>query len=258
MADGWEVVPSMPVLNPGEIQIWLIGLSEVMVLDETCMRHLSAEELERAERLRAGQTRMQFLVARSCLRVLLGNILNLDPKSVPITLNAYGKPQTPAADGDPLHFNVAHSRETILIAVCRASAVGIDLEYLDRKTEVLAVARDFFHPDEFQEIAAIEDPELRRQGFFSCWTRKEAIVKADGRGLSLPLTAFKVPVLGSVAAFRVTVSDEIEDARACRIETGGPAEYLISDLALGDGIAAAFAVTADLFPRKIIFPLAAL
>ena len=259
MADDWQLTQSLPDLAPGELQIWRIDLAEATDSRDIYSRHLSSEEQERANRLRAGQVRQQFLVARTCLRFLLGNALNLDPKAVSITLNAYGKPETPPAAGSHLYFNLAHSRETILVALSRDNPVGIDLEYLDRETEVLDVARNFFHPEEFHQIAAIADPELQRRAFFHCWTRKEAIIKADGRGLSLPLTAFRVPVLEPAVTTQVVISDESNLEISPESGTPVTARYLVSDLALDDRIAAAFATAVPCpGPRKLLFPLAAL
>ena len=259
MADAWQTVSVLPDLQPGELQIWRINLAAATKFPDISKSHLAPEEIGRASRLRAGQVRLQFLVARTCLRVLLGNILNLNPREVPVFQNAFGKPETPTVDGYPLHFNLAHSRETILIALCRESPVGIDLEYLDRETEVLEVARNFFHPEEFHQIAAIADPELRRRAFFRCWTRKEAVIKADGRGLSLPLTAFRVPVIGAANAAQVVISDDVDFTHPSEANAAVPAQYFVSDLALGDDSAAAFAVTTpQVRPGKLVFPFVAL
>ena len=223
--------------------------------------------MERAERLRVEPARLQFLFARTCLRILLSRILNLEPKLIPLTLNAYGKPQTSGSVGHPLHFNLAHSRDTILIAVSRECPVGVDIEYLDRETDALEIARNFFHPSEFQEITAIEDVELRRKAFFRCWTRKEAIAKADGRGLSLPLTSFRVPVIGPAYGTRVIVPNlsevacQSESKRTLEgeIATARTAEYFVTNIDIEDGIAAAFAASRpDLRLRSLVFTSATL
>ncbi len=111
--------------------------------------------------------------------------------------------------------------------------MGVDLEYLDRATDALEVARNSFTGNEFRQIEGITDPDARQRAFFGCWTRKEAVVKADGRGLSLPLTAFEVPVVAYTQRTLVEV-DETEAG-------GGCASWSLSNLELGDEIAGAFA-----------------
>lgn len=241
MADGWQSVALLPVLEAGELQVWRINLAEATESEDIYQRHLSEEERNRADRLRAGQVRMQFLVARTCLRVLLGNILGLPAGRVPITLSAYGKPETAALDGKPIWFNVAHSRETILIAICREGRVGIDLEYLDRETDVLEVARNSLTGSEFGEIEKTRDPVLRRCRFFRCWTRKEAVVKADGRGLSLPLDSFEVPAMAPARWTPVQLPGGLGYTQPAK----RPRTLFVSDLALGEGVAGAFAVETD-------------
>lgn len=252
MAEGWQTVASLPPLGAEELQVWRIDLGDAGQSEDTYRAHLSRVEHDRADRLRAGQVRMQFIVARAGLRVLLGNILRLPPVAVPILLDAYGKPETSAVNGRALFFNVAHSRETILIALCRESRVGIDLEYLDRETDVLEVARASFTAAECRQIEEAADPVQRSRAFFRCWTRKEAVVKADGRGLSLPLTTFEVPVLAPARGALVHVVERAEGR-------GLSANWFVSDLALGNEIAGAVAVSNNrLRPETFHLPLGAL
>jgi 4'-phosphopantetheinyl transferase len=244
MPSEWQSVATLPQLESDELQLWRINLSDAVGDHYTYRQHLSSTELERAERLRAGQVRMQFVTARASLRVLLGNLLNLPPNLVPITLSAYGKPETPPANKLPLFFNIAHSRETILIALCRSSSVGVDLEYLDRETDILGIARDSFTAAEFRQIAATTDLTARRMAFFQCWTRKEAVIKADGRGLSLPLNSVEVPVGAPVTSTPILIGDP---------ET--PKTWFVTDIPLGAEIAGAFAVALPgLVPRTLSFP----
>jgi len=228
----WQLVTTLPPLPPGELQLWRIDLPAEPT---PCEHLLASDELLRAERLRVPNVRQQFTVARAALRTLLGINLELPPREVPIALSPYGKPEIP---GNPLHFNLAHSRSTILVALCRDSAVGVDLEFLDRATDHLEVARTSFTPSESRQIAQLPTLDAQRRAFFDCWTRKEAVVKADGRGLSLPLTAFEVPVLAPADRTPVVL------AESSRLP-GAPSTWFVTGLSLtgphGEGIAAAFA-----------------
>jgi 4'-phosphopantetheinyl transferase len=230
MVDEWLSVEALPALGEDEVQIWRIDLPEVAEPPESYTHLLSVEEQAGAERLRAGLVRLQFVVARAALRILLGNCLALDPMVVPITQTSFGKPETPG-----VFFNVAHSGAAILIALCRAHRVGIDVEYFTRKVDALEIAKNSFAASELQFLSSIGDAEELRRAFFRCWTRKEAVIKADGRGLSLPLDAFEVPVgdMSPSSQILISVSGEAP-----------PDPYYVSDLPFGDDVAAAFAIAA--------------
>ena len=68
-------------------------------------------------------------------------------------------------------------------------ALGVDVEQLRDNFDHDAIARRFFSEEEQRQLAALAPPE-RYYGFFRCWTRKEAYIKAQGTGLSLPLHQF--------------------------------------------------------------------
>jgi 4'-phosphopantetheinyl transferase len=247
MSNEWPSVTALPELGPGEVQIWRIDLNGAAPKPDIYMKSLSSVEVERAGRLRAGQVRMQFVVARACLRALLGHLMDLRPSDVPIALGPQGKPEVIPADGSSLFFNVAHSRETILIALCGESRVGIDIEYLDRETDVLEIARNSFTPDEFHRIEEAGGPADLRRAFFRCWTRKEAVIKADGRGLSIPLSDVEVPVSEGAASAPVRIAGS---------SLAGSETWFVTDLELGDGIAGALATDrSELRPSTFSLPL---
>lgn len=247
MPNDWKAVTELPPLGDGEVQIWRADVTGMAGDPDVYLHHLSPDEVERAARYKAGQVRVQFVAARACLRVLLGKLLGLVPREVPIILTAYGKPELPPECGERLFFNVAHSRETVLIALCREGLVGVDLEYLDRRTDALDIAGNYFTIEEFRQIEGAGDPAERQRAFFRCWTRKEAVVKADGRGLSIPLGSIAVPVLESAASTPVIAGEGAGSEQAT---------WFVTDLAMGDGIAGAFAAgRRGLSPRSFAFPL---
>ena len=222
-----------PALVPGRVQVWSIDLREANSSEAEYLRTLSSDEVERAARLRAGQVRMQFVVGRACLRGLLGAALGMAPQKVPIVAGRYGKPDLDAGHRGKVHFNVAHARSTILVALSLAGPVGIDVEYLDRDTDVLEVARHSLTDRETSFLLAISDVQKRSRAFFECWTRKEAVVKADGRGLSLSLTSFEVPVAEPCQQAAVRIANAAD---------GSSIEYFLTDIALNHETACALAV----------------
>lgn len=220
----------IPLLEEGEVQVWRLELDSGNSLLAASMPFLTVEEQARAERRRAGRVREEFAVGRACLRILLGNVLTVEPLSITLEEGPYGKPVT-YMDGRNIFFNVTHSRGVILVALSGCGDVGIDVERIDPSTDIMEIAESAFHPDEVGLLRSIDSPETRRLAFYHCWTQKEAIIKADGRGLSLPLSCFKVPFLPSTG-----LSVEIEEPSGAQGK-----RYLLSDIPLEEGIVGAIA-----------------
>jgi 4'-phosphopantetheinyl transferase len=151
---------------------------------------LSAEEQQRAQRLLDGQKRHYFRAGRAALRNLLGAYTGTPPRELPFAFGPHGKPFLPDS---PLQFNFSNSGELGLLAVSSDRAVGIDIEYRDRNISVQRLAAHIFTADEataFQQLPHAE----QHAALLAAWTRKEAYIKALGRGFSLPLKSFSVAV----------------------------------------------------------------
>ena len=177
----------VPPLAPGQVQVWTLGTDAF----DRAVPLLNAAEVQRAGRLRRELPRREFVVARAALRMLLGAALGADPQEIVFAIGEHGKPSV-AEDVD---FNVAHSHGLVAIALSRAGAVGVDVEFVNPAVEADDVAQDNFHPEEIQWLAASANAGERMDRFFRCWTRKEAVLKADGRGLTAGLKDFST--LGS-------------------------------------------------------------
>jgi 4'-phosphopantetheinyl transferase len=142
---------------------------------------LSKAELERAGRFRFEHLRRRFIVARARLRQLLGARLGLAPAAVELASGADGKPLL--AQGG-LRFSCSHSGEVALFGFSPVE-IGVDIEALRPVAEADAIAEQVFSPreqDAYASLAARDKP----LAFLNCWTRKEALAKAIGGGLTLP------------------------------------------------------------------------
>ena len=191
MDEYWTIPEMLPPLEDETVQVWRIDFARLgdslNDLLDAAYDVLNFEERARAARMRAGSSRDEFVAGRGCLRRLLGAAAGRDAGSLVFDIGAHGRPDLRGA-GQP-GFNVTHSRGMVLIALSRAAVVGIDVEYLDTSVECTDVARTTFHPDDVARMEqAITDPERLKQ-FYRCWTRREAVGKADGRGLLTPLHA---------------------------------------------------------------------
>jgi phosphopantetheinyl transferase len=83
-------------------------------------------------------------------------------------------------------LQLSHSHELVLYAVTNGWQIGIDIERIQADLASEQVAERFFSPREVATLRALP-PDLRQEAFFNCWTRKEAYIKAHGKGLSLNL-----------------------------------------------------------------------
>ena len=164
---------------------------------------LDAGERARAARFRHDRDRNRFVARRGQLRALLGREIGVPPGTLKLTEDAHGKPVL--LDDPDLSFNLSYSNGRALVASARGAAIGCDIEWRNPELACPKVARRLFAPAEYEALAALP-PGQWVAGFFNCWTRKEAYVKALGLGLSYPLDAFTVSVApGEPARF---VSDE--------------------------------------------------
>lgn len=147
---------------------------------------LDDEERARADRFRFERDRRRFIMRRGLLRTLLADRLDCAPKAIRFTHNAFGKP---ALHGSDLRFNMSHSHGLALYAVARGAELGCDIERQDERIDIDGTASSLFAPGELGALERLP-PGQRHSGFFRCWTRKEAYVKALGQGLSHRLDGF--------------------------------------------------------------------
>jgi 4'-phosphopantetheinyl transferase len=245
MSNKWNLVDALPRLEDAEVQLWRIELDDTS-LSSRYASVLSATEQAHAVRLRIGQVRDHFIIGRSCLRILLGNALGAGAPDVLITKGIHGKPEAAATSGLSVSFNLAHSKDTLLIALRRRGAVGVDVEHIDRSIDLMEVAHANFTEKESASLAAIADPGIRLRTFYLYWTRKEAIGKADGRGLLLPLASFDISF----------ASMDSQPIRVNEPPNGEGKLYFVTDLDLGEKAVAALALESSSSGiNKLIFPL---
>jgi 4'-phosphopantetheinyl transferase len=171
------------------VDIWRVSAEASPLVIVALGQVLHPDETAHAARFYFERDRRQFIVARSVLRHLLGSRLGIPPREVPIRYKAHGKPWV---DG-PFAFNVAHSAGLIVVALTSGGDIGVDVERIDPSIDAMQIAEDFYSRSETERLRRLRGAE-RIRGFFRCWARKEAYLKAIGSGLSRPLGDFDVAV----------------------------------------------------------------
>ncbi len=192
---------------PGEVHLWRIELDGDARACAALRSALSAEERERAERFRFAELRERWMVAHGALRSILAAYEGCDPGELEFEKGLQGKPAL-THTMSALSFNLAHTDHLAMVAVTAGARIGVDAEAVRAGIEAEELSRHYFAPAEVAEILAMPEDE-RVAAFYRCWSRKEALVKAVGGGLSLALDRFQVNVRGNEPAQLVRAKGEL-------------------------------------------------
>jgi 4'-phosphopantetheinyl transferase len=191
----WVRGPKSPAISVNESHLWKIDLRCESTAEMNAS--LSREENDRAARFHFEKDRQRFRIAHASLRMILSRYLDVAPASLAIAQTEYGKPFLINPEAEGFHFNLSHSKDLALVSVTREREVGIDIEFMHASFATMDLAEHFFSVAEVYTLTGL-DRDCRTQGFFNCWTRKEAYIKARGEGLSRALDSFDVSLAPGV------------------------------------------------------------
>jgi len=194
-----------------------------------CESLLDPQELARANRFLRSADRDRFIASHAALRLVVGAELGVPPDVLRFDREEGGRPFVAGPASNGFDFNLSHSGDLAVIGCVEGARIGVDVEARRPLPDALRIARSHFASEEASALAALP-PEDREGAFFALWTRKEAVVKALGTGLSLYLAAFTVAVPPSPPGL-------------LRIADGG-GKWFMAALDVGPGACATVAVTA--------------
>jgi 4'-phosphopantetheinyl transferase len=228
----WVRGPLAPTINPHESHIWKVDLRCEITTEMNAS--LSRDEHDRAARFHFEKDRQRFRIAHASLRIILGRYLGLPPDSLAFGQTEYGKPFLTNPEAEGFLFNLSHSKDLALLAVTREREVGIDVEFMRSDFATSDVAEHFFSVAEVYTFTGL-DADCRTQGFFNCWTRKEAYIKARGEGLSLALDSFDVSLTPGLPAALLRIRLDESDASRWSLHELFPAPDYAAALAIEKG-----------------------
>ncbi len=194
--------------------------------DSSIERHLDSLPLEMRisiGRYKRWQDRYRALLAKLLLRAGLEAFGFSADVMKAVEADSYGRPSISCE----IDFNISHSESFVLCAITKGQRVGIDIEAI-RQIDL----SDFslaFSPDQLRRICEAVDPY---DAFFRSWTKKESAGKADGRGLSIPLT--EIFLHNNTARIGTTtwhlINIPIHSAYSCHMATDGRIDFKITEL----------------------------
>ena len=190
--NSWADGPRTMDLSDREIHVWRARLDCHESLLPQFEATLSSDETSRAERFHFSTHRNGYVIGRGILRELLARYLGGSPAELEFRYGPWGKPclrlENPSQS---VQFNVSHSQGWALLAFAVGRSLGVDVEFVRADVAAEEIAERYFSAREIAELRALPQAMLA-EGFFLCWTRKEAYIKARGEGLQIPLDSFHV------------------------------------------------------------------
>jgi 4'-phosphopantetheinyl transferase len=189
MLSQW-LLPSTDLIFLGNtVHVWRADLNVTPMLINTLTEFLHDEEQARAQRFKFTKDSLHFTAARGILRHILSRYLSTSPVDIVFNYGPHGKPYL--ATENNLFFNVSHAYGYALYAIAQGREVGVDIEHIREDIAGDDIAQRFFSARENEELKTFP-VEQRTRAFFNCWTRKEAFIKALGKGLHFSLQDFDV------------------------------------------------------------------
>jgi 4'-phosphopantetheinyl transferase len=176
------------MLNSNDVHIWTITLDNPPLPITELTSFLSEDEQKKSDRYKFDTDRNKFIICRGMLRMILSKYINTDPKSLNFEYTDKGKPSLTNSE---LSFNLSHAENLAVYGITMNKNIGIDIEYLQKKSSFEDIAKRFFLPQEYAQIKQLPEQDKSR-AFFYIWTGKEAYFKATGEGISAGLDQIEI------------------------------------------------------------------
>jgi 4'-phosphopantetheinyl transferase len=205
--------------------------------EETPARYALLDEVERGRyaSYRRDADKQRFLTGRSLIRAVAAAALDIAPADVTLDSSCFdcGKPHgKPRVVGSSLEVSISHSGDWVVLAAIDGAPVGVDVEEV-RAAGVDDLAGISFSPAEQAVFRAVPEAD-KRTAFFTYWARKEAVLKATGKGMSVVMSKLTLSPHDETPRVLTSATSEVDIARTH-----------MTDLERGPSYRACVAVFAD-------------
>lgn len=224
-------------MNTDTIEIWHGNINAEDADHQSYWRVLDATEQTQAGKFKNGLLRKRYVDVHGRLRNVLAQALNERPEKINIKNAEHGKPYL--ADYPELAFNLSHSADIMVIAVGRNCRLGVDIEYCKPRTNLIGLADKCFAEEELAYWNQLPDAQKLLE-FYRFWTRKEAFVKATGRGIALGVNHCVIDPENPTGFLRVPVG------------CGEASVWHVQDIALGQGVCSALVMDKAIVGVRLI------
>lgn len=185
--------------------VYIIWFADYTIHINELWSYLSEDEKQKASEYYRTKLTKKYIISRGILRCLLSCYTQKHPAELKFVYNKFGKPSLKRHE---LHFNLSHSELLTCYAISLDHRVGIDLESHDRNLDTRELASIVFTTSEQEAFNKIHDVKARTRLFYDLWTKKEAIIKAEGQGLSLPINT--IEVINLLPGNKISINHEQE------------------------------------------------
>lgn len=197
---------SPPALLPAEIHLYVVPVAELEQNEALLTSYINEEEEARASRFLNPQHGRHYRNVRGMLRKLLSLYLDTAADEIEFSYAEYGKPRL--QDSSALNFNLSHSRDMAAYVFSRDHEVGVDIEYMRPQKDLAAMMGHVGSVQEQAELQGLSEADACG-AFYRLWTRKEAFIKACGRGLGMGLRSIHLGTAESHQPLSVEYKSEI-------------------------------------------------
>lgn len=168
-------------------EIYLITFRENEINPEMYLDYVSTERQIRILGCHNKETAAARLIAELLTRYMAHIRLGIPNRDIRFYYTLHHKP---FLRGNNFYFNISHSGPHVVVAVSKGE-VGVDIELMDFRKNVLDVAERFFSHEEYKFIKEKKSGE-RVDTFYRIWSLKESYVKATGNGFYKSLDSFSI------------------------------------------------------------------
>ena len=165
-----------------EITVYCVDIHKILLKNIS----LTSYEKQSLTKISASKRQQEFKVSRWLRRNIIAKKLNIEPNEVIFQNNPTGKPFLKNND---YYFNLSHSGKWLFMALCKTHEIGIDIQQIQLKRNISAIAKQYFTDNEYQMLKS-QPKDKQFNLFYTLWTAKEAALKTIGTGIAGGLNAY--------------------------------------------------------------------